>query len=222
MLQNALSLKMESLPQVLKSPFNFTFVMTFLLFIIVGYANNLICSLIGIIYPIIYGLDLFSTNSIDNNKLILLNKYWILFGGLHLSDSLFGFVMKFLPGYFYLKIALVYVLIRNDFTMSEKLFSIFEKFYINSNLYPKIEMLLSFAKAKFNVDQNDVQNNLQSEQILQGNRSDTNKTTESIPNTITIKNTLDNDQSNIATPLDSHNDNEQSDEPSEELETIEH
>ena len=182
MLQNTLALRIESLPQILTAPFNFTAAMMFLLFIIIGYANNLICSLIGVIYPIFYGLELFNTKLVSTNKLILLNKYWILFGLIHLIDLLFGFILNFIRGYFYLKIALVYVLIRNDFRMSDKLFNMFEKYYVNSNIYPKIEILLSFITKKINTPRINAQPintqpintqpiNTQPNAVSQGNRS---------------------------------------------------
>lgn len=228
MLQNALSLKMDTFPQILKSPFNFTAAMIFLLFIIIGYANNLICSLIGVIYPIIYGLDLFNANPVDTDKLVLLNKYWILFAGIHLLDSIFGFILGFLPGYFYLKISLIYSLIRNDFALSGKFFSMLENIYVNSGLYPKIEMLMSYVKAKINTNKssstkNSAPNNTPVEQNNYGNIPTiiSNKTSD-VP--IEQKNTNGPSQSS-ETVLNTNQvniENEQDDEPSEELDAIDH
>lgn len=207
MLQTTLSLKMETFPQILKTPFNFILAMIFLLFIIIGYANNIICSLIGIIYPIIYGLDLFSTNSTDNNKLILLNKYWILFGGIHLFDSLFGLILNCLPGYFYLKIAFIYLLVRNDFLISGQIFTIFENLYKNSNFNQKIKTLLLFIKTKMNILNSDTTFEKTSESIMSTNIMDKTSVVPIIQTEI-----YNNDEQN----------DEQNDEPSEELETIIH
>lgn len=58
------------------------------------HANNLLCSLLGIIYPILCSLYLFNETPTPNIKLNNLNKYWILFSIFVLLESLFGLVLQ--------------------------------------------------------------------------------------------------------------------------------
>lgn len=153
MLQKSLMLNIKTLPDILKTPLNFSTILLFIVFIIIGYANNLICNVIGILYPLIYGLDIFNGAPIDTNRSVKLNKYWMLFGIFHLIDTFFGFILYLIPGYFYLKIALIYAMIRADFELSNTLFNCIESFYVKSNVYPKVEILLSYINSRINSSQ---------------------------------------------------------------------
>ena len=148
-LHNKLSLGTDSLPDVLKTPINFATIFSFFIFIMVTFANNLICNLIGILYPLMYGLNIFNEKSIDTNRLISHNKYWILYGVITLFDSFFGFFLHFVPGYFYLKLILTYLLVRNDFMFTSISFSTFSVLYEKYDIRKKIEKSLALVNIKF-------------------------------------------------------------------------
>ncbi len=148
LLQDSLSLKTETLPQILRTPVNFASVMLFAAYIVFSFANNLICNIIGILYPLLYGLDVFSETPVNTDTSVTLNKYWMLFCSLILIDSFFGFLLHLIPAYYYLKVGLIYVLIRNDFAMTNTVFNALENLYVQSDLRPKIESTIELISSK--------------------------------------------------------------------------
>lgn len=140
-IQNNLLLKMDSLPNNLKTPLSFSTILLFIIFIIISYANNLICNIIGILYPIMYNFSIFNEKPINIDKLTIMNKYWILFGLITLTDTFFGFLLHIIPGYFYFKIALIYVLIRNDFVLANVGFKMVQSFYPQASAQNLIEKI---------------------------------------------------------------------------------
>lgn len=155
-LQYNLSLKTDILPEILQRPINFSTMFILLLFIIFTYANSLICNLIGVLYPILYSLNLFndmsntdSNNTIKiTNKFVTLNKYWMLFGSITLMDTFFGFIFDVIPGYYYLKVGLIYTLIRNDFSLTNGAFGLFYRYYRRSNILPIVQGFLESLNSK--------------------------------------------------------------------------
>ena len=131
-----LSLGTESLPLVLKTPLAFSGLLAFVFFLIFNFANNLICNLIGIVYPIYYLLPRLKEN---NPKLLTINKYWILFGILQFVESFIGFILYYIPGYFYLKFGLLYMLVRNDFAMTNVVYTFAGERYYRSSLRPVVQ-----------------------------------------------------------------------------------
>lgn len=142
-LQQIMSLKTEMLPDILRVPTNFTILVATLFIIIISFANNLVCNIIGIFYPVIYGLSVFAENPIDVQKSITLNKYWMIFGTITLIDMFFGFFLHILPFYFYLKIILIYGLVRSNFAFCGSVFSLLEFYYIKSDFRPQIENIIN-------------------------------------------------------------------------------
>lgn len=149
--QNSLSLQTESLPSFLQAPLAFTSMLLMTFFVILGYANNFICSLVGLVYPLTYGFNLLQQEPSDTtlSPLITLNKYWMLYGVLTLVESLIGFILEAIPGYYYAKLALLYMLVRNDFAMTTSVYSRVETYYANSTLAVQFQALLSMLLNKF-------------------------------------------------------------------------
>jgi len=132
-IQTRLSLKTDSLPEFFNTPVTFSIMLILFSFIVVSYANSIICHCIGILYPVLYCFNIFHGVPVDTNKLTVLNKYWIVYSVLTLLDSFFGFVLHWLPGFFYMKVAIIYLLIRNDFAFSNDAFFVLETLYMSSN-----------------------------------------------------------------------------------------
>lgn len=156
-LQSKLSLKTETLPENLRTPLNFSAIVAVTLALIITFANNLVCNVVGILYPLFYGLYIFNEQPVNTQRSVTLNKYWILFGVLSVVDSFFGFILHLVPGYFYLKIGIIYALIRNDFALTNVAFSMLESYYAKSDYRPKIETVLTglntkLAESKENVE----------------------------------------------------------------------
>ncbi|AUL77645.3 hypothetical protein QJ856_gp1172 [Tupanvirus deep ocean] len=148
LLQNNLSLKTESLPSVLRTPVNFASMLVFALFFIISYANDFICNLIGVLYPLTYGLSVYNETEVNPETSVTLNKYWMLFGVITLMETFFGFILHVLPGYYYLKIGLLYALVRNDFRMSNTMFSMLQNYYNRLNIRPRIDQLVGMINER--------------------------------------------------------------------------
>lgn len=116
-----LSLRTEYLPDTLKIPLNFTMTCLFIVFYIMVYTNDIIYNLIGAVYPIVHTLYLFEENP-HTDKLLTMNKYWILFTLIMLIETVGEFILYFVPFYSYGKIIFVYALIRNDFLLTNSAF----------------------------------------------------------------------------------------------------
>jgi hypothetical protein len=159
-LQNNLSLKTDSLPDNLKTPLNFSSMLLVAFFFVITYANNLICNLVGILYPLLYGLFVFNETPINTERSVTLNKYWMLFGVITLMDTFFSVLLDIIPGYFYLKVAAIYILIRNDFMLTNSAFSMLESYYAKSNIRPRIEETLKVLNTKLGSDESTKQNTM--------------------------------------------------------------
>ena len=161
LLQSRLSLKTEILPNVLQMPVNYLATIIIFFFVAIGFANNFICNMVGIVYPLLYSLPIYNNWNAElqritttgdycpripniESQLVPLNKYWMLFGAITVFDSLFGFLLTFIPGYYYFKLALVYGLVRNDFCLSNYIFDFINSKY--SNLYPAMNKYVNIVR----------------------------------------------------------------------------
>lgn len=110
-------------PFVLTSPI--VFASTIILgAIAISYNTGLIFNVLGFVYPIIYGLGL---GNVSNN--VVMSKYWTVFGLLYLADYTAGCIFSFIPFYNYIKLGLVYMLIRNNFEYSMMIYERIENYY---------------------------------------------------------------------------------------------
>lgn len=137
------SLQKEDLPCSLKIPITFFGVVFICLYFILSFAYNFLCNMVGLFYPVLYSLALFNGVA-DPNNFITVTKYWILYGSLTLVDNLLGYVMYFVPGYSYLKILVLYMLIKNDFIYTKIVFDYFAYY----NMGPLFEKMVNMIKLK--------------------------------------------------------------------------
>jgi hypothetical protein len=124
--KNKLSVDTQKLPTFLQTPLNFTMFFSSMFYFIVANADTFICNMIGITYPIMYCVHLLNTTPLPVDKVVIINKYWILFGSFILLDPIFGYI----PFYYYLKLISIYLLVRNDFSMTTYVFGYFEAQYM--------------------------------------------------------------------------------------------
>lgn len=143
-IKQKLSLGADSLPEQLQTPLNFSALLVSLLLAVLLFANDFICNLVGAVYPAIHSFNLLRDENQDappREQLVLLNKYWAVYGFLVLVDLFLGFVLHLVPGFFYLKLLLLYSLVRNDFAHSERAFALLAQAHNMLNL----EKWLAFA-----------------------------------------------------------------------------
>lgn len=140
LLQQNLSLKIENLPGILRVPINFALILLFVAYIIIGYAGDFVCNIVGVFYPLFYGLFLFDEISTDHQNSITMNKYWLLYGMITAIDTFFGFILHLIPGYDYLRLMAIYALVRNNFALTDNAFAIVQN-QILDRLYKKSNKL---------------------------------------------------------------------------------
>lgn len=175
-LQNRISLKFDSLPNILKVPLNFVILLLFVIFVVISYTGDFICNLVGIVYPLFYSIYLFDEIFADNDNLRTMNKYWLLFGSLTTVDMLCGYLLNFIPGYPYFKLSIIYALVRNDFAMTDIAFSYLQNYvllsltqYISNNRPKKNNYLQNMSRNTNNFmgsDNSSEDDSLNSKKIL--------------------------------------------------------
>lgn len=148
--QNYLSLNMESCPRFLRAPLNFTASMLFLFFMILSFANNLLCTIVGVLYPVLYSMYTTRLQSGGTLQSATLNKYWVLYGIITMIDTVYGFVLSLIPGYVYLKLAITYALVRNNFAIVDMVYdtvsSLSESYIPTTFIQSRFEELMNKIK----------------------------------------------------------------------------
>ena len=119
-LQMKTGINFDFLPPKLQKPLNFCALIFCLFIIIVTYPNSIIFNLMSIVYPIYHK----NCVNMAQNSSSMYNKYWTLFGALTMIDSVVGFVLRLVPGYYYLRIAFIYAIIQKDFALVQPVHSI--------------------------------------------------------------------------------------------------
>ena len=132
--QSKLSLQTNTLPQSTQSPVNFTLILVLMILLIMSYTSNLVCNVFGIGYPIMY-----TTQGTKPEMTATLNKYWVIFGSMTLVDNVAGAFLNNVPGYYYVKLAFIYALIRNDFALTNTVYGVLESYYKQVTVLPIVE-----------------------------------------------------------------------------------
>jgi hypothetical protein len=90
-----------------------------------------------------------STSTPSTDKLLTLNKYWIIFGLLMLVDAFLGFILHLIPGYFYLKLGFIYAIVRSEFAYTSVVFDILVGLCNQYSLRPLIAQALTSVTGQF-------------------------------------------------------------------------
>jgi receptor expression-enhancing protein 5/6 len=68
--------------------------------------SKLIVDLLGFVYPAYQSFKSIDAGSLDDTQWLT---YWVVFSFLSIMESIFGFIVNFIPFYFWLKIAIIVV-----------------------------------------------------------------------------------------------------------------
>ena len=71
-------------------------------FVFIGYSDHLITTVVGIAYPIFWSIRAIESPDSDDDKQWL--TYWVVFALFSFIDLFSGFVLKFIPFYFFFKL----------------------------------------------------------------------------------------------------------------------
>lgn len=142
------------LKMIASSPINFILMTVFIAICVLVYASNIVYNLIGMVYPIIYGLYLFENNKeTDENtiyvvKLGILNRYWILFMLIMILEYFLYPILQFVPLYSLAKIIFIFMLVRNDFLLANYVFDFLKSGFKNIEQKIQINELIEKIKSQ--------------------------------------------------------------------------
>lgn len=71
-------------------------------FVFIGYFDHYITTVVGIVYPAIWSIRAIESTGTDDDKQWL--TYWVVFAIFTFIDMFSGFVLKFIPFYFFFKL----------------------------------------------------------------------------------------------------------------------
>lgn len=153
MVLNFFNIDPSMIPLVFRKPVRFGLLLIGLLLSSAFFMDYLLCMMIGILYPMLYSYYLIKnsdinsdTNSIESNLRLL--KYWVFYSFVHIMEFPLLFILRLIPGYFYLKISVFYLLIKNNFSLINLVYTYVEKiidiFVSKSSLFSKIKTAEEF------------------------------------------------------------------------------
>ena len=73
------------------------------LFIVFGVGSSILTNLIGVAYPVFMSFYALESDGEDDDKQWL--TYWVVFGLFNILDQFAGFILRFIPFYYVLKVA---------------------------------------------------------------------------------------------------------------------
>lgn len=91
--------------------------------VIIGYLDKYIVSFLGVIFPAIQSIRAIESPEEDDDKQWL--TYWIVFGIFTFIDLFTGFILKFIPFYFVLKVLFLLWLFLPNFNGALKVYNLF-------------------------------------------------------------------------------------------------
>lgn len=156
------SLNCSFISESMNTPFNFfiffSFISSFIFFF-----GELVCNLLGVLYPMFYGIRILkdqktqSVNEQDESIMqenqfspfVTIYKYFFLHGLMTVFETLFGFIFFLLPGYYFIKFTIIYLLVRNNLEMSDKVFEYVILMYKNYDMDNKLINISSMLRQRF-------------------------------------------------------------------------
>lgn len=149
-IKKMLSLSNDPLPQLLKRPIAFVVGAIILSLFILFSFSNIVYILLAVGYPLMVNSYLMKNKPTCEN-MIGIYHYWMMFGLITAIDTIFGSLLWLVPFYSYLKIAVVYLLVRDEFNMSVNLFTLLS-IMVDKIIGPQIDsierMLQQYTKKK--------------------------------------------------------------------------
>uniref|UniRef100_A0A6C0CA89 Uncharacterized protein n=1 Tax=viral metagenome TaxID=1070528 RepID=A0A6C0CA89_9ZZZZ len=125
-IKNKLSIDSQKLPMILQAPLNFMLFFSSMFYFVIANADTFICNIVGITYPIMYCVHTLNIIPIPVDKIVTVNKYWILLGTLTILDPVLGYV----PFYYYLKLISIYLMVKDDFLRTTHVFNCLESQHV--------------------------------------------------------------------------------------------
>lgn len=123
-------------------------------FVFIGYFDYYITQAVGILYPAFWSIRAIESKESDDDKQWL--TYWVVFACFSIVDLFSGFILKFIPFYFFMKIIfLIYLAMPNfrgaTFVYDHFLIKIFKKYEssienFGKNLSKKSETVIEKGK----------------------------------------------------------------------------
>ncbi len=128
--------------------------------VVIGYLDQYITCLVGIVFPTIYSIRALETPDPDDDKQWL--TYWVVFGIFTFVDLFSGFFLKFIPFYFILKILFLIWLFLPNFKGAARVYNclIYPLFNKYRSQIDELEKGVSEKVTQFGITENGVKNTL--------------------------------------------------------------
>jgi len=120
----------------------FIIIIVCLVSVFIGYFENIITNCVGIIYPAYWSIKAIETKHRDDDKQWL--TYWVVFSLFILFESFFGFVIKYIPFYVFLKLILLLWLFLPNYRGANR---VYDNLIIKC--FKKYEVQIEEGKAQF-------------------------------------------------------------------------
>lgn len=129
-ISKSLSLDMNVFSGFLTRPLNFMFCFICLTTLSLFCMNDFICNIFAIIYPSLYiheyYLKIRDSNNHSSNPML---EYWMIYALLLTIQQYMEFILLSIPGFYYMKMAFLYTLMRNNFYFAHQSFYYIFNFY---------------------------------------------------------------------------------------------
>lgn len=158
-IESLLMLNMNNLPSIFHIPVIFIGALLTFFLILISYAGSMICTLLGVVYPLIECQVVLNEKTVDSNKLVTIVKYFILYQSYVLLENIFYFILELIPFYQYFRFGVTYMLLRDDYAMTRDVYDFLDHRYKLSPLphtftlfLEKIEKFINFKKEQAKTD----------------------------------------------------------------------
>ena len=112
-----------------------------LISVFIGYFENIITNIVGILYPAYWSIKSLENKKIEDKQWLT---YWVVFSLFVLVETLFGFLLKYIPFYTFIKLAFLLWLFLPNYRGAQQ---IYDNFVIK--LFKKYEVQIENTKNQF-------------------------------------------------------------------------
>lgn len=161
LIKQKLQLDMYFIPaKINASPTAYLAILSFFATMVLYFTDTICYTSMAILYPVFYNMNLYKNPDTHMEKILRLNKYWLLLSLMTLIKNIFYPILFLVPMFNYLELVVIYTLLRSDFELCESLFAVFKFYYEGFDVAKKINDMTDKISAKIvNITLNKIETN---------------------------------------------------------------